>query len=270
VAPVGPPAPRHRFTSEDYQTTVQLGDNLLVVNQLPPYYGWEKFEPVVDRCFRLYLDLWKPETVARAGAHYLDKVDIPKVEFDLAEYFNLYPRLPDNQLGPIGVPGVPSSRPDRPRGPTSTRPRRKVQPSSTSAQPPSQMRSHRARSSCWRGPLRKELPVRCEGSGRLTAGRSWPVLMWLTTAAAFCERSGYVAPAGVCVENPVCGPTGTPQNTSASQGPEELPQLLLFAPWLLLLFVFHDFAVGQSLGLRRSVPTFPSPTRPNLVLAALR
>jgi uncharacterized protein (TIGR04255 family) len=101
VSSVGPPTPRHRFTSKDGQTIVQLGDNLLVVNQLPPYYGWEKFEPVVDRCFKLYVDLWKPRTVAHAAVHYFDQVDIPEAEFSLETYFNLYPCLPDGQSGPI-------------------------------------------------------------------------------------------------------------------------------------------------------------------------
>jgi uncharacterized protein (TIGR04255 family) len=93
--PFSPPIPRHRFVSEDEKTLVQLGENLLVVNQLPPYYGWEKYEPRVVECFALYVKLWKPRRVARAAVHYLDKVDLPEAETGLEKYFNLLPVLPE-------------------------------------------------------------------------------------------------------------------------------------------------------------------------------
>jgi hypothetical protein len=41
IEPTGPPAPRDRFASADGKTILQIGENLLVVNQLPSYYGWE-------------------------------------------------------------------------------------------------------------------------------------------------------------------------------------------------------------------------------------
>src|SRR5207244_219697 len=81
--PFGPPTPRLRFISEDEKTLVQLGENLLVVNQLPPYYGWEKYEPTVVECFDHYTKLWKPSSVARAAVHYIDKVDLPMLETGL-------------------------------------------------------------------------------------------------------------------------------------------------------------------------------------------
>ncbi len=65
-----------------------------MVNQLPPYYGWGKFEPLVTECFEVYCKLAKPLRVARSALHYIDKVDVPKPEFRLEDYFNLYPILP--------------------------------------------------------------------------------------------------------------------------------------------------------------------------------
>ena len=92
---LGPPTPRHRFISQDEKTLVQLGENLLVVNQLPPYYGWEKYEPVIVDCFDLYTKLWKPARVARGAVHYVDKIDLPVLEASLERYFNLVPIFPD-------------------------------------------------------------------------------------------------------------------------------------------------------------------------------
>lgn len=91
----GPPTPRHRFIAKDEKTLVQLGENLLVVNQLPPYYGWENYEPIVVECFDHYAKLWKPASVARVAVHYIDKVDLPVLETGLEAYFNLLPILPE-------------------------------------------------------------------------------------------------------------------------------------------------------------------------------
>src|SRR6266446_2189846 len=63
--PFGPPTPSHRFISENEKTLLQLGENLLVVNQLPPYYGWENYEPRLVEGFGLYVKLWKPARAVR-------------------------------------------------------------------------------------------------------------------------------------------------------------------------------------------------------------
>ncbi len=91
---IGPPMPRHQFLSEDGKSLVQVGENLLAVNQLPPYYGWERFKPLVTECFGAYCTLARPKSVARRALHYIDKIDVPKAEFRVEDYFNLYPVLP--------------------------------------------------------------------------------------------------------------------------------------------------------------------------------
>src|SRR5262249_45340778 len=73
---------------------VQVGENLLAVNQLPPYYGWEKFEQEALGALSIYLDLWKPRRIRRAGLHYVDRVEIPGDTINLPDWFNLYPVLP--------------------------------------------------------------------------------------------------------------------------------------------------------------------------------
>jgi uncharacterized protein (TIGR04255 family) len=95
IEPTGPPTPRDRFASADGKTLLQVGENLLVVNQLPPFYSWERYEPTVVDCFGQYARLWKPARALRAAVHTIDKVDIPKIEVGLEDYFNLYPVLPE-------------------------------------------------------------------------------------------------------------------------------------------------------------------------------
>jgi uncharacterized protein (TIGR04255 family) len=102
VQPTEPPAPRHRFTSEDGKTLLQVGENLLVVNQLPPYYGWERYQPAVVECFEHYVRQWRPVRVARAAVHYINKIDIPRLDFEMDEYLNLFPVL-------LEFPGKPAT-----------------------------------------------------------------------------------------------------------------------------------------------------------------
>jgi uncharacterized protein (TIGR04255 family) len=95
VQPAGPPVPRHRFLSQNEKTFLQIGENLLVVNQLPPYYGWERYEPVVVEAFESYVRVWRPARVDRTAVHYINKIDVPEVDFNLEKYFNLFPVLPE-------------------------------------------------------------------------------------------------------------------------------------------------------------------------------
>jgi uncharacterized protein (TIGR04255 family) len=95
LQPTGPPVQRHRFLSKNEKTHLQIGEDLLVVNQLPPYYGWERFEPVVVETFAHYARVWRPTRVDRAAVHYIDKIDIPEADFNLEKYFNLFPVLPE-------------------------------------------------------------------------------------------------------------------------------------------------------------------------------
>lgn len=91
---LGPPTSRLQFLTGDGNRIVQVGENLLAVNQLPPYYGWEKFEKDALDALALYLDVWKPRRVRRAGLHYVDRIEIPGETIHLPDWFNLFPVLP--------------------------------------------------------------------------------------------------------------------------------------------------------------------------------
>jgi len=95
VVDLDSPYPLFRFRSEDGSTIVQVGDNLLVVNQLPPYYGWGNFFPRIIEALEGYLNIWNPTSVAQAFLHYIDRVEVREREFALKDYFNLFPVLPE-------------------------------------------------------------------------------------------------------------------------------------------------------------------------------
>jgi uncharacterized protein (TIGR04255 family) len=94
---------RHRFVSNDGNTTVQVAENLLVLNQIPPYYGWERFEADVQLALSIYLDTWPVDGVRQIALHYIDRIDIPDPTFHLEKYFALFPVIPDELVTcPIG------------------------------------------------------------------------------------------------------------------------------------------------------------------------
>jgi uncharacterized protein (TIGR04255 family) len=86
---------RHRFASEDGNRTAQVGENLLVINQFPPYYGWRQFKQQTLECYHLYQQLWPSNKIAHVGLHYVDVVKVPGDSFFIDDYFNMYPVIPD-------------------------------------------------------------------------------------------------------------------------------------------------------------------------------
>ena len=86
---------RHRFVSADGERTAQVGENLLVINQFPPYYGWNVFREQALACFDLYQRTWPSAKIAHAGLHYVDVVEIPGEAFFIDDYFNMFPVIPN-------------------------------------------------------------------------------------------------------------------------------------------------------------------------------
>jgi uncharacterized protein (TIGR04255 family) len=85
---------RMRFVNEDRSGFVQVGPNLLVVNRLPPYPGWQGFCDVVVAQLENYLAVARPARLERLTLRYLNKVVIPGGQFRLEDYFWAIPGLP--------------------------------------------------------------------------------------------------------------------------------------------------------------------------------
>jgi len=86
---------RHRFSSSDANRTTQVGENLLVINQFPPYYGWRLFKEQTLSCYQLYQKNWPSAKISHVGLHYVDIVKVPGDSFLIDDYFNMYPVIPD-------------------------------------------------------------------------------------------------------------------------------------------------------------------------------
>jgi uncharacterized protein (TIGR04255 family) len=95
--------PRVQFLRDDDSRMVQLGRDLLVVNQLRPYPAFEEWRPVAVEMLSLYKELARPAAVNRIGVRYINRIVVPHTIFPIEEYFRLYPEVPED-LAPMHGP----------------------------------------------------------------------------------------------------------------------------------------------------------------------
>ncbi|HVQ74448.1 MAG TPA: TIGR04255 family protein [Candidatus Binatia bacterium] len=89
---------RIQLVSEDGRRLISLGTDLLSVNILRPYSGWEEFRPRIEAALRAYAEVVAPKAVARVGVRYINRILLAGTELDLAAYF---------RCGPTTPPGLP-------------------------------------------------------------------------------------------------------------------------------------------------------------------
>jgi len=86
--------PRMQFVTESGDRMIQLGPDLLVVNQLRPYASFEDWEKTLYSALETYGELARPKVLARLGVRYLDRVVIRSPVVRMEHYFALYPEIP--------------------------------------------------------------------------------------------------------------------------------------------------------------------------------
>jgi uncharacterized protein (TIGR04255 family) len=94
--------PRIHFLTEEGDRVLQLGQDLLVVNQLRPYRAFHEWEETLRTALNHYCELANPRACGRLGIRYIDRVIIPGDRPRLEEYFTLYPRIPEEWSGTNG------------------------------------------------------------------------------------------------------------------------------------------------------------------------
>jgi uncharacterized protein (TIGR04255 family) len=82
-----------QFLSQDGKNVVQIREHLLSVSRLAPYEAWEKYKPSVLDVFEQFGTIAGDATIARAGLKYVNRIVIPRADFKLEEYFDIYPYL---------------------------------------------------------------------------------------------------------------------------------------------------------------------------------
>lgn len=103
--------PLMQFLSETGNTLIQIGQNLLTVNQLKPYSSWQQFLPLIEEGLQAYRDVAHPRIIQRVALQYLNRIEFEHPA-RLEDYLNFYPFLGKELPQDIGafVVGVQISR----------------------------------------------------------------------------------------------------------------------------------------------------------------
>jgi len=98
--------PWMQFLTKDENLMIQVAENLVVVNQLLPYRHFENWEKIIYEALNVYVEVAVPESIARVGLRYINRVEIPGKIISMEDYFAIYPKLPQslgNTHGPFLV-----------------------------------------------------------------------------------------------------------------------------------------------------------------------
>jgi len=82
---------RVQFVREDETAMVQVGPNLVAVNQLKPYSSWEEFSPLIMRGLEAYTAVAGPQTINRIALRYINHIRFPGRRVELEDYFQFRP-----------------------------------------------------------------------------------------------------------------------------------------------------------------------------------
>lgn len=86
---------RMQFLREDGSALIQIGPNMLVVNQLRPYPNWPRFRGSIIDVLDEYIGVGHPKAIQTVGLRYINRIELPDRDLALEEWFAAYPRIPD-------------------------------------------------------------------------------------------------------------------------------------------------------------------------------
>lgn len=91
---------RFQLVDSETQRLISIGPDLLSINTLRPYDGWEQFRPRVVEALKAYDEVVEPSAISRIGVRYVNKIVIPESRIEFDRYF---------QNGLPSVHGIPNS-----------------------------------------------------------------------------------------------------------------------------------------------------------------
>ncbi len=84
------------FYTNDKKTFVQIGNQVLGINCLKPYPSWDKFKPFIESPYKALKELIELKSPTRIGLRYINKIEVPKTNGDLSNYFEFRPLMGSN------------------------------------------------------------------------------------------------------------------------------------------------------------------------------
>ncbi|MBI4613867.1 MAG: TIGR04255 family protein [Planctomycetes bacterium] len=86
---------RIQFWRSDSTALVQLGRDLLTVNQLQPYPKWETFKQRIASMLEVYRSVAEPKGFQRVALRYINRILVPGDRVEIEDYIQAVPRIPD-------------------------------------------------------------------------------------------------------------------------------------------------------------------------------
>jgi uncharacterized protein (TIGR04255 family) len=83
-----------QFLNDSKSTMVQIGPDLLAVNIMTAYPGWESFRNLIQEQFGIYREIAHPVSFKRIGLRYINRFEFSQNRIETTDYFNYYPKLP--------------------------------------------------------------------------------------------------------------------------------------------------------------------------------
>lgn len=81
---------RVQLVNDNGNRLISLGLNVLSVNVLRPYDGWDQFQPRVETALRAYTDVAQPTGISRIGVRYINKIIVPRNDIKIEDYIQYH------------------------------------------------------------------------------------------------------------------------------------------------------------------------------------
>lgn len=84
-----------RLSSDNSNRVLQLQNRGFTYSHMPPYSNWETFSSEAKYLWRIFAEKCGPARISRCSTRFINRINIPHGNIDLATYFNLRPSIPD-------------------------------------------------------------------------------------------------------------------------------------------------------------------------------
>jgi uncharacterized protein (TIGR04255 family) len=84
----------YRFHSADQKNIIQFRRDGFTFNRLHPYTSWDEIFPEASRFWSLYVQIAAPEELTRIAVRYINRLSLPALQLNFADYLRAPPRLP--------------------------------------------------------------------------------------------------------------------------------------------------------------------------------
>ena len=86
---------RMRFVNGERTRIVQVGPDLLAVNCVTDYPGWERFREWILDVLDQYVALSHPKAIRRIGLRYINHIRVPHHKVEIEDYLRAVPTVPE-------------------------------------------------------------------------------------------------------------------------------------------------------------------------------